>query len=179
MIRTLRAYFLSRLLREKLLLLAFILLGTLWWMSEYGSRASRFWRDQRATTATLAEQQQWLDNRVKIEAEAQKAASQLDSAKTLDRPRLVSAINQAAYDAGLRNNYAANPAPSENIGQFTVHSVEYQVTGADFGMLQQFYLNLHKLAPYVGIERFALQVNPGDNSKLTLNLRVSSVEIPR
>jgi hypothetical protein len=47
-------------------------------------------------------------------------------------------------------------------------------------LLEQFYLNLHKRAPYIGIEQFTLRANnPNDTSKLTLVLRVSSVEIPR
>lgn len=179
MIRALRAYFLSRLLREKVLLLGFILIGTLWWMSAFAGRASRFWRDQRSATATLAEQQQWLNNRVKIEEAARKAAAQLDPSKTLDGTRLVSAVNQAAYEAGLRNNYSANPATHETNGQFTVHTADYTVTNADYEMLARFYLNLHQRAPYIGIERFALSSRPNDASKLTLNLRVSSVEIPR
>jgi hypothetical protein len=179
MIRTIRAYFLSRLLREKLLLLGFILIGALWWLSAFGGRAAGFLKERRATVVTLSEQQQWLNNRVAIEAAAQKAASRLDSGKTLDQTRLVNAVNQAAYDAGLRNNYASTSSASETNGQFTVHSVEYQVTNADYPTLARFYLNLHQRAPYIGIERFALASNRGDVSKLTLNLRISSVEIPR
>ena len=53
MIRTLRVYFLGRLLREKLLLIGLILIGVLWWLSAFGTRAGQFWRTQRGTTATL------------------------------------------------------------------------------------------------------------------------------
>lgn len=179
MMRTIRAYFLSRLLREKLLLLGLILIGVLWWLSAFGGRAAGFLRERHATLATLAEQQQWLNNRAAIEAAAQKAAGRLDSSKTLDQTRLVNAVNQAAFDAGLRDNYNATAAASETNGQFTVHSVEYQVTNADYATLARFYLNLHQRAPYIGIERFSLASNRGDVSKLTLNLRISSVEIPR
>ncbi|MEI6463558.1 MAG: hypothetical protein WCQ89_02465, partial [Verrucomicrobiota bacterium] len=91
----------------------------------------------------------------------------------------VNALNQAAFEAGLRNNYGSTPLPSESNGQFTVHSVEYQVANADYAMLARFYLNLHQRAPYIGIERFTLASNRGDPSKLTLNLRASAVEIPR
>lgn len=179
MIRTIRAYFLSRLLREKLLLLGLVLIGALWWLSAFGSRAGRFWREQRTTTTTLAVQQKWLNNRVVIETAVEKAAARLDSAKTLDRTRLVDALNQAAHDAGLRNNYRSDSATSDPSGQFTVHSVEYTVTQADYGMLQRFYLNLHQRSPYIGIERFALVPNQADPSKVTLNLRASAVEIQR
>jgi hypothetical protein len=180
MILALRAYFLSRLLREKILLLGFILIGTLWWGSAYFSRSHRFWVEQRRTTIDLKEQQLYLDRRVEIETAAQKAASQLDPRQTLDGIRLASAVSQAAYDAGLRNNYGSNPLPPQTNGVFTIHSIQFQVNNADYVMLEQFYLNLHKRAPYIGIEQFTLRAaNPADASKLTLILRVSSVEIPR
>lgn len=179
MIANLRAMFLSRLLREKILLLGFILIGTLWWGSAFLGRGAAFWRQQRSTTATLAEQQQWLDNRGAIETAARNAANKLVAANTLDRTRLLSAVTQAAADAGLTTNTSSNPAASETNGQFTVHSLDHRATNvADYVALEKFYLNLHRRAPYLGIERFALSVSP-DRTKHTLELRISSVEIPR
>lgn len=180
MIRTLRAYFLSRLLREKILLLALILFGTLWWFSAFSGRAGQFWRTQRGTTATLTKQQLWLNDRVMIETAAQKAASRLDSAKTLDGIRLRDALNQSAHEAGLPSTSYTSSAPkSETNGQFNVHSVEFQVAQAEYSKLQRFYLNVQQRAPYIGIESFALQPNQADTAKMTLVLRVSAVEIPR
>ena len=179
MIRTIRAYFLSRLLREKLLLLSFILIGTLWWLSSFGTRAARFWREQRTTTSELAVQQQWLNNRTAIEQAAKKAASRLESAQTLDRTRLNAKVNQAASEAGLKNG-GTSVFPSETNGQFTIHSLQYQVSGADYDNLQNFYLKLNQQAPYIGIESFALSpTNQNDLTKYTLIVRVSSVEIPQ
>lgn len=179
MIRTLRAYFLSRLLREKILLLGFILIGVLWWLSSFNTRASRFVREQKSTSSDLAVQQQWLNNRTVIQEAANKAASRLDSAQTLDRAKLIGAVNQASSEVGLKNGGTTNPS-SETNGQFTIHSIDYQVAGADYATLQQFYLKLNQRAPYIGIERFLLYpTNLNDSSKLTLNLRISSVEIPQ
>jgi hypothetical protein len=179
MIRTIRAYFLTRQLREKILLLAFILIGTLWWLQAFATTAARFWREQRATTNELTVQQQWLNNRVAIEQAAKKAASRLDSAQTLNRTRLNAAVNQAASDAGLKNGGTSN-FTSETNGQFTVHSLQYSVIGADYDNLQNFYLKLNQRAPYIGIESFVLSpTNQNDLSKYTLSLRISSVEIPQ
>ncbi len=179
MIAALRVYFLTRALREKFLLLAFLLIGLLWWLSAFGARAGVFWREQRSTGSALAEQKLWLDRRESIQKMVQAAASQLDNAKTLDRAQLLDAINHAAQEAGLRNNYGSSAPVSEPSGPFTVHSVDYQVTGADFVTLEQFYLNLQKRAPYIGIERFGLAANRGNEAKLTLTLRVTAVELPR
>lgn len=179
MILTLRAYFLSRLLREKVLLLGLLLIGALWWLSAFGTRAGRFWREQRDTTVRLAEQQQWLNNRVKIAADEQRAAARFEAAKTLDGTRLVDALNQAAHDAGLRNNYSSEAPTTDTSGQFKVHSVDFTVRQADYLLLQRFYLNLHQRAPYLGIERVTLSPNLADGSKVTLVLRASAVEVQR
>ena len=179
MIRTLRAYFLTRLLREKILLLGFILIGTLWWGSAFWGRTHRFWTEQRRTTVDLREQKLYLDRKVEIETAAEKAASQLDARQTLDGVRLAAAVNQAAHDAGLRNNYSSSQLAPQTNGQFTIHSINFNVNNADYGSLLQFYLNLHKRAPYIGVEQFTLRSNAADTAKLTLVLRVSSVEIPR
>lgn len=179
MIRTLRAYFLTRLLREKILLLGFILIGTLWWLSSIGSRAGKFWREQRTTSSELAVQQQWLNNKVKIDEAAKKAASRLEPAQTLDRARLIAAVNQAASEVGLKNGGTMSPDSQTN-GQFTVHSITYQVSGADYETLLKFYLKLNQRAPYLGVESFQLNpTNPADATKFTLNLRISSVETPQ
>ncbi len=179
MIRTLRVYFLGRLLREKLLLLGLILIGVMWWLSAFGTRAGQFWRAQRSTAATLEEQQIYLKNRALIEAAVQKSTSRFDSAKTLDRIRLVEALNQAASEAGLKDGYGSSSAKSETSDQVTVHGVEFLIRQADYKTLQRFYVNVQKRAPYIGIESFTLQPIPSDTSKLTLILRVSAVETIR
>ncbi|HUR58295.1 MAG TPA: hypothetical protein VM029_11335, partial [Opitutaceae bacterium] len=66
MIRTLRAFFLGRLLREKVLLLVFVLIGALWWLTAFNKRATVFWRQKHQTTVELADQTRWLQNDDKI-----------------------------------------------------------------------------------------------------------------
>lgn len=180
MIRNLRVFFLSRLLREKLLLVAFIGLGMLWWLSSFSAQVGRFWRGQGATTAALKEQDVWIKNRAFVDSAAQKAASRLVPEKTLDGTRLVNAVNQAAAEAGLKSNqYNSTGGTDETNGQFTIHSLNYQVTGATYEMLLKFYLNLQQRAPYIGIGTFALSSTRANPALLTLNLKISSVEVAR
>ena len=177
--RTLRAYFLGRLLREKILLMSFLAIGVLWWLSSTTGRAAKFWREQRATTSELSIQKQWLDRKVIIENEAKKAASRLDPAQTLDRSKLLSEVNKAANEVGLKNGLSSN-ATSDSTGQFTIHSIDYQVRDADYEALAKFYLKLNARAPYIGLERFILSpTSLADSTKLTLNLRITSVETPQ
>ena len=179
MIRTLRAFFLGRLLREKLLLLVFVLIGALWWLTAFNKRAVAFWREQRSTTIELAEQQRWIDNERAIDENAKKAAGRFEPGQTLNGIRLVAALNSAAYEAGLRNNYRSEQTTSITNGQFTVYSTVFSVSGATYDTLLKFYLNVHKRAPYVGIDGLQLSANSANRNLLNLQLRVSSVEIPR
>ena len=75
MIRTARAYFLSRALREKLLLVVFIAIAALWWASSFSSRTSAFWLAQRTTLVRLKDQAEWIKNQTVIEETAKKTAS--------------------------------------------------------------------------------------------------------
>ena len=177
MIRTLRVLFLRCLLREKLLLLAFALMGVLMWLSSFSARVGKFWREQRSTTTMLSQQNQLLAQRDTIETAAQKAAGQLDATKTLNGNRLVAAVQQLANDAGLRT-FQSNGAPvTKTIGKFSIHTLDFQIgriSATDWPALNNFYQALGARSPYIGIVKFALNANGPQH---TLALTVSSIEI--
>ena len=170
MIATLRALFLARLLREKLLLVVFAL--------SLGGRAGRLWREQKSTTLSLAQQTLWLSNRRNIEESATRAASRLDAARTLDGTRLVAEMTALANESGLRNTMSGE-AQQESNGQFAVHTLQFTIQKADWDTLKSFYLALQQRSPYIGIEQFTLQSDRANPALLNAILKVSSVEIAR
>ena len=179
MIRTLRAFFLGRLLREKLLLLIFLLFAVVWWGSSAGARVTRFGREAQAVSRTLKDQEFWLTNQPVIEQSAKQAASRLEASKTLDSVRLVSALQAAASEAGLRN-FSSNLVPGrESSGQFTIHTATFSATANSYDAYKKFYGIIEGRAPYIGIEQFTLTSNRAVTDSLSLQLRVSSVEIAR
>jgi len=175
--KRLKAYFLRRLFREKVLLVAIAVLvaGTV--LSAVGRRAAAFWRTQRATTAALAEQSMWLAQRATIEAGAQQAVKNLDPARTLDDTRLVGELNALARSHGLR--FTNDTPQTVSTGQFAVHTVQFNLQKADWDALKRFYLELAQRSPYIGIEQFSLQAERASPAQLNASLRVSSVEIIR
>ena len=175
--RTLRAYFLTRLLREKLLLVVLMAFGALWWLSAFSTRMNAFSTQQRRTTSALKEQQQWLDHRKEIELSAEKAAAKLDPAKTLDGSRLLAVVNNLAREAGLRSTVSGGLTQQSN-GQFSVHTLDYTVNRAEWDPLTKFYSALQQQSPYIGIERVMLTAD-ATGVQHSLSLRVSSVEISR
>jgi len=176
MIRTLRAFFLARFVREKLLLTGFAVLAAAIWLSSLVGRSGRFLREVRVTTSSLNEQALWISNKAKIEAQAQAAASQLDPARTLDATRLLAEVGAIATDAGLKNSTSGESQDQSN-GQFSVHTLRFSVTRADWDSIKNFYLGLQKRSPYIGIEQFSLQSDRANAALLNASIRISSVEI--
>ena len=172
---TLKAFFLSRLLREKLLLVAIVALAALMLLSNFSGRAARSWRGYRATAVALAEQQQWLAHRAVIEAGAGRAVTNLDPAKTLDDTRLVGELNALARAQGLR--FTSDTPRTARSGQFAVHTVQFNLLKMDWEGLKRFYLELTKRSPYIGIEQCSLQAERANPALLNASLRVSSVEM--
>ena len=176
MIRSLRAYFLSRALREKFLLVAFIAIGLLWWASAFSTRASAFWSAQRATSLQLTEQGQWIRNRTMIEETAKQTAARLDTTKTLNGNQLVTTVPRLATEAGLKNIQTSGSLENTTTGQFSVHSQEFVVRNVDWEPLLKFYEALQQRSPYIAIERFTLQ-SPTNAPQHVLQIKVTSVEI--
>ncbi len=173
-----KAYFLSRLLREKILLVAFALLGAAIWLSGVSERVGTQWRSIRTTSTDLDVQQRWLLQRERIEREATLAIEDLDPAKTFDSVRLQSELNALARSAGL-SNYDVSDSRTARTSQFAVHSVRFSARNSDMGALIRFYQALAQRAPYLGLEEFALGSNRSNPNQLTASWRVTSVEIAR
>jgi hypothetical protein len=177
MILTLRAFFLGRLLREKILLIALALGVAIFWFSDWSGRVGKFWTEQRHTTSDLKTQALWLNNRAAIERAGTAATAQLNQADTLDSNKLVAAVNGLATDAGLKFQIGA-PA-DESLGQFAVHTVPLTMSGVAWEALLPFYVNLQHRAPYITIESMGVVAAPGDPKNLNVAMKISSVEVVR
>src|SRR5688572_12770144 len=179
MIRTIRAFFLSRALREKLLLVVFVGIAVLWWGSSFVTRASGFWQAQRTTVLRLREQAEWIKNENTIKETAKKTASRLDPTKTLSGNQLVTTVSQLANEAGLKGLQTAGGTVTTTSGQFAVHSQEFVIRNVEWETLGKFYEALQRRSPYISLERFTLTSAANNAAQLTLNLKVTSVEITR
>src|SRR5690606_34198192 len=111
----------------------------------------------------LADQRQWLNRREIIEADAQRAASRLDPARTRDRTQLLAEVSALANEAGIRN-LNSQSQPSVTTGQFSIHRLNVTATNVEWEALRKFYTGLQSKAPYIGIDRIAITANPANRS---------------
>lgn len=184
MIRTLRIYFLGRLLREKLLLVAFIAIGAVIWVSMFSGRAGSFWSRQKATSAELREQDRWLRDQASVEAAAAKAAEKLKPELTLDDTRLFTTVRRLGQESGIQTVLNQGREPQRTNGQFTINTVKIQAQATErdhaknYENIVKFYVALQQQSPYIVIQQFILHPQSRSNlNPLTLTLTVSSVQI--
>jgi hypothetical protein len=174
-----KSFFFSRHIREKLLLTVLVALVGIVWLGRVVRNARVFWIEWRANAAVLATQQQWLDNRASIDAASARAIEHLDPARTFSSPRLLGELSTIADQVGVRNGTSSEILGTELTNQFSVNTVQVAVRNADLQSLLNFYGELEKRAPYIGLEQFSLTANPANPSQLNAVMRVSSVEINR
>ena len=174
-----KAFFYSRHIREKLLLTALLALVAVVWLGHLARSGRAFLIEWRANAAVLATQKQWLGNRVDIEAYAAKAIAHLDPARTFSSPRLLGELSTIADQVGVRNNTSSEILGTELTNQFSINTVQVAVRNADMSSLINFYGELDKRAPYIGLEQFSLTVNPANPALLNAVMRVFSVEVTR
>jgi hypothetical protein len=174
-----KAFFFSRHFREKVLLTALLALVAVVWLVRVARSGRALWLEGRTAAATLATQQQWLDNRATIEVAAAKAIEHLDPARTFSSTRLLGELSTIADKIGVRTNTASEIIGTDRTSLFSINTVQFSLRNTDWDSLKRFYLELSQRSPYIGIEQFSLTVNPGNPTLLNATLRVSSVEIVR
>ena len=176
-----RTFFLTRLLREKVVLVILVAIGAVMWLSSVSTRVRTFWHQAGMTSTELEDQRRWLTERTRIEKEAADAVQHLDPTRTYDAVRLGAELDSIARAVGinLRDTSIEDTQVSQG-PQFSINSVRFVLRNADWQrQIVPFYEELSKRAPYMGIEEFTILANRANTAQLTASLRVSSVEIAR
>ena len=173
-----KAFFLSRLMREQALLLAFVGLGAVIWLSSYSGRAAVFWKEFSRTADTLKTQRMVLASGPTIEAQAKKAIAQLDPARTLNATNLLATITNLAKDAHLDTGRSEDQN-DEPGAQFIMHNLRFSANKAQFLDLEAFYVKIQQLSPYIVLEQCTVQADRANASQLSAVFKLRSIEVVR
>lgn len=172
-----KAWFISRLAREKLLLLLFAGAAAVLWLSDLGERSRVAITDVRETRAVLDTQARWLSEKDRIEQAAAAAVADLDSSRTFNSLRLSAELSTLAKNSSIDQNLRSEAQPVQQTAQFSVHTVQLILNRVEWASLLSFYDELSQRAPYISIERFSLESVRNNPAQLNARLLVSSVEI--
>lgn len=172
-----KAWFFSRLDREKFLMLAFVIAVAVLWLSDISERARAAVTDINETRTVLGTQGRWLAEQDRIEQAAAAAVADLDSSRTFNSLRLSAELSTLAKAATIDQNLRSETQLAQQTAQFSVHTVQLTLNRVGWESLLSFYGALSERAPYISIERFTLESVRNNPAELNARLLVSSVEI--
>ena len=173
-----KTFFLSRLPRERILLMAFVLMVALYWVFSVAGRVNTLLDDYKSTTGTLRMQQVMINSREAIQERAAAAIRQLDPASTFDTVRLQSELDTIASASGIANKTISD-ARTDRTTQFSVNSAQISMRNTDYSSLVKFYEELKKRSPYINLDNITILPNVANANQLTVTIKASSVEIAR
>lgn len=172
-----KTYFFSRNLREKLLILLFVLVVVTIWLSGSTKRLKSNYSSWRVSGVDLATQQVLLDNRTAIEAAANTAVNNLDAESTYDATKLVAEVGTLAEHAGLK--VSTDSPTTQRTSQFAFNSVRVTSRRAEMPAVIRFYAELASRAPYLALEQLTIQQDRGAAGMVNVTFQVASVELVR
>lgn len=169
-----KAFFLGRILREKILLLTFTLLVLLIWVGRGLGRSRAVGGPAHRPRGTgdpagLAEKPR----------SDRGAGGRRDPkpgfGKTINATRLLGELNTLATQAGLNADIGSQR--TERTDQFAFHSVQMNVRRADLATVLKFYTELSERSPYIALEQCSLAVDRANPGQLNASFRVVAVEL--
>jgi len=167
-----KKFFNSRLLRERLLLLAFALIGATWWGAEIVTRARAqvlAWNSAREDAKV---QRLWLEQAAGVGERTAEMARRLDAAQTMNAAQAFAEVSRLAQ--GLPLELGAQR--TDRTDTFSLHSVQVTFRRVDLAGLLRFYEGVMSRAPYVGIDQCTISADRATPGMVNAVFRVYAVE---
>lgn len=161
--------------RERILLVALIIVGFLIW----GSNLQERWTNTSAQVDTLERttrsQTVWLENEGFLRSQFRSALGRLDQDKMMDDSQLIGLIDTYARQNELRHELSTpNTSPGEVFSTSNLRVTFRNITMDD---LLKFYLFTLSHHPYMSLEGVAIVPNRADMRLLTARFRIDSFKI--
>lgn len=160
--------------RERVMLLAFMVVMLLIWLSYW----SREWESVRTSLSTaredLSEQEVWLESSDLFEGELNRLTERIDRDRTYDGTALAAHLDALAREADIRHEISSPRTVEE--GGFRRHRVNLALRNIPLDRLIIMVERIREEHPYLSIEEMDLSVNRTDPRLLNPRLIIQSIE---
>lgn len=167
-----KKFFNARSLRERVLLLAFALIGAVWWGAELAGRVSLEVEAWRSVARDAEVQRLWLEQGGRVGERTAEVAKRLDPAKTMNAAQAYAEISRLAQ--GLPVEMGAQR--TDRTDAFALHSLQVTIRRTDMASLVKFYTALSARAPYLGLDQCTVSADRASPGLVNAVFRVYSVE---
>lgn len=162
-------------LRERVLMLAFLAIGVLWWGSALAGRVRANVLTWQSVSSDAAVQREWLARSASVNERTAQIAQQLDAGRTMNAAQAYAEVNRLAMGLPLEVT-APRTDRTEN---FSLHSLQVTFRRVDMTGLLRFYEGVTARAPYLGIDQCTISADRASPGMITAVFRVYSVEAAR
>ncbi|MFZ5497232.1 MAG: hypothetical protein ACOZE5_18070 [Verrucomicrobiota bacterium] len=167
-----KKFFNARSLRERVLMLAFALIGAVWWGAEVAGRVFLDVEEWRALARDAGVQRMWLEQGGRVGERTAEVAKRLDPARTLNAAQAYAEISNLAQ--GLPIEMGAQR--TDRTDAFALHSLQVTFRRTDMASLVKFYTGLGARAPYLGIDQCTISADRATPGMVNAVFRIYSVE---
>ncbi|VGO14260.1 hypothetical protein PDESU_02819 [Pontiella desulfatans] len=161
--------------RERTMLAALVLVGTLIWLSA-------LWRNWEAVSVShrkvrheLARQAVWLADADRFQRELDDTLAQLDPARTYDASELIALIDEMARKGGLKHDLGTPVTVEQEV--FLQHTLKVSIKNAQLAKLIAFERGIGTNHPYAAIEDFTITANKADPRLLNARMTVTAYQL--
>lgn len=164
-------------LREKLLMLVFIVVILTLWAGNWLNRAGN-WSDRRQNSSVeLATQQQWLERSNEFTTGLERALARVDPAKTYEAARLSGRIDSLLREYGLSAQADIDPVRTREGEIFNDHNLRVRLNRISIEQLVVFNQALSLDTPYINIESVRIAANRNNPEQLDVRFEINSFDL--
>ncbi len=163
--------------REKLLLLAFVVVALLIWGNSLLGRFSDWNTQREQADIDLEDQQAWLERSDEYAAGLERALQIVDPAKTYASTRLAGRIDALVRQAGLLPNADIAPVRTREGEIFNDHNVRVRLSRISIADLIEFNSLLEQYSPYINLESIRIRKNRNRPEELDVRYEINSFEL--
>lgn len=164
-------------LREKLLLLVFIVVILTLWASHWSGRAGT-WNDQRQSASVdLTTQRQWLERREEFSIGLERALERVDPSKTYEAARLSGRIDSLLREHGLSAQADIDPVRTREGEIFNDHNLRVRLSRISIAQFVVFNEALSLDSPYINIESVRIAANRNNPEQLDVRFEINSFDL--
>jgi len=177
MLLKIKGFYQRTTLREKFLMLSFILVALFLWTGDWLGRLSE-WNDLRqSANSTLTNQAQILARGPEFSQGLNRALERVDPSKTYDGAQLPERTEILLANSGLSGqaDFAAVRTREGEI--FNDHNLRVSLKKISIAQLERFNALLKEDNPYINIESVRIAANPRNPEELDVRFEINSFEL--
>lgn len=164
-------------IREKALLLLFVLVILFFWA---GSLIARYNTNSQARTLAqteLVDQAQWIERSDFFAEGLTRALERVDPSKTYSGPQLSGRIDTLLRQAGLSSLADIDPVRTKEGEIFNDHDLRIRLNRITLAQLVRINSLLIKESPYINLQSMRIKANRREREQLDVRIEVNSFEL--